>query len=392
MPRRLLHVHQPVEAGVPRVVTSLVADQVRRGYEVHVASPAEPAYKRTTTQLGASHHEWTATRSPTVRVAAETHSLARIVHRVEPDLVFLHSSKAGLAGRLAIRGRRPTVFAPHAWSFVAVRGPMGALAATWEAFAARWTDRIICVSEDERSVGELKGIQAPTVVVPNGVDVGVLSPRPVAAARQRLGLPDAPTAVCVGRLAEQKGQDLLFDVWPEVLSAVPNAQLVLVGDGPLRQPLEARTPRGVVFAGAQLDPSDYYAAADVVTVPSRWEGGPLVPLEAMAMSRPVVAFDVAGVRAALGDTGAVLQPGDVHGLATALIRLLADPATAAAEGRAARVRALAVADLHTSLRSWEQVVSELIGDHPAQQPGEPPADAGFRPTSAPSPSALGLST
>jgi glycosyltransferase involved in cell wall biosynthesis len=345
-----------------------VADQVHRGYEVHVASPADSEYVRATTELGASHHEWPATRSPSVRVTAETRSLARIVNRVDPDLVVLHSSKAGLAGRLAVRGRRSTVFAPHAWSFVAVRGPVGALAAGWEAFAARWTHRIICVSEDERAVGQDEGIQVPTVVVPNGVDVGVLSPRPAGAARQRLGLPHAPTAVCVGRLAEQKGQDQLLDAWAEVLSVVPDARLVLVGDGPLRETLEARAPHGVLFAGAQLDPSDYYAAADVVAVPSRWEGGPLVPLEAMAMARPVVAFDVAGVRAALGTTGAVLQPGDVRGLAAALIRLLADPAAAAADGRAARVRALEVADLRTSLRSWDDVVSELIGDRSGATP------------------------
>ena len=358
MPVRLLHVSQPVEAGVPRVVAALVADQVARGYDVHVASQPGPGLGTTATALGATHHDWAAGRSPDHRVAAETRRLARIIDAVDPDVVVLHSAKAGLTGRLAIRGRRPTVFAPHAWSFEAVRGPLAALSTGWEVLAARWTHTVVCVSDDERAAGAAAGIDAPTVVVPNGVDVDALSPRPAEAARDRLGLPHRPTVVCVGRLAEQKGQDLLLTAWAQVLDAVPEAQLVLVGDGPERAALEAAAPAGVRFAGAQ-DPTDFYAAADVVALPSRWEGGPLVPLEAMAMGRPVVAFDVQGVRAALGGTGAVLDPGDVRGLAAALARLLTDPASAAAQGRAARARALEVADLRSTQKAWDDVVTAV---------------------------------
>ncbi|MGZ4547530.1 MAG: glycosyltransferase [Blastococcus sp.] len=354
---------QPVEAGVPRVVAALVADQVARGYDVHVAAPSGPGLGTTAAALGATVHDWAAGRSPDHRVAAETRRLARIVDAVDPDVVVLHSAKAGLAGRLAIRGRRPTVFVPHAWSFAAVRGPLAALSTGWEVFAARWADTVVCVSDDEHAAGAAAGIDAPTVVVPNGVDVDALYPRPAAAARDRLGLPHVPTVVCVGRLAEQKGQDLLLAAWAEVLDAVPEAQLVLVGDGPERAALEAAAPAGVRFAGAQ-DPTDFYAAADVVALPSRWEGGPLVPLEAMAMGRPVVAFDVQGVRAALGSTGAVLDPGDVRGMAAALARLLTDPASAAAEGRAARERALEVADLRTTQKAWDDVVTAVAPGRP----------------------------
>jgi glycosyltransferase involved in cell wall biosynthesis len=365
---RLLHVSQPVEAGVPRVVEGLVADQVARGHDVHVACPPGDGLAHAATERGATVHAWAATRAPGPRVLSETRRLARIVDAVDPDVVVLHSAKAGLAGRLAIRGRRRTIVVPHAWSFEAVRGPVAALSAAWEIVGGRWTDVVVCVSDDEQTAGRAVGVQSRSVVVLNGVDVEALQPRDRSAARRRLGLSDAPTVVCVGRLAEQKGQDLLLDAWAEVLDAVPEAQLVLVGDGPERAALEARDTPNVRFVGAQ-DPTDFYAAADVVALPSRWEGGPLVPLEAMAMGRPVVAFAVQGVRTAVGDTGTVLPPGDVRGMAAGLAQFLTDPELAASSGRSARDRALEVADLSSTLRSWDDVVTTVAEGR--QEPKRP---------------------
>ena len=69
----------------------------------------------------------------------EARALAGLIGSLAPDLVHLHSSKAGLAGRLALRGRRTTVFQPHAWSFEAVHGAVRAAGIAWERLAARWT-------------------------------------------------------------------------------------------------------------------------------------------------------------------------------------------------------------------------------------------------------------
>jgi hypothetical protein len=280
----------------------------------------------------------------------------------------LHSAKAGLAGRLALRGSRPTVYVPHAWSFEAVRGPMATASTAWEAFAGRWTDAIVCVSADEADRGRAAGITARMEIVANGVDVEALRPLDAGKARARLGLDDLPTVVCVGRLAEQKGQDLLLRAWPAVAAAVPGARLVLVGDGPQRAALEATAPDGVLFAGARDDVPDWLAAADVVALPSRWESTPLISLEAMAMGRPVVAFAVDGVRAAFGPTGVVLEQGDVTGMAGALIRLLEAPETARAAGERARERAVQVADRRRTLRAWDAVVRSVAPRSPTDGP------------------------
>lgn len=80
-----------------------------------------------------------------------------MIGRLRPDVLHAHSAKAGLAGRLAVRGGVPTVFQPHAWSFDAVGGATAALALRWERFGARWADRVLCVSEAERRAGEAEG-------------------------------------------------------------------------------------------------------------------------------------------------------------------------------------------------------------------------------------------
>lgn len=354
---RILHVSQPVVAGVANVVADLVVDQRERGYVVHVACPAGSGLAEQVVGSGAAHHTWAAGRSPGPGVVDETRRLARIIADVDPDVVVLHSAKAGLAGRLALRGSRPTVYVPHAWSFEAVRGAGRTLSTAWEVLGGRWTDVTVCVSADERDRGRAVGVTSAMEVVPNGVDIETRVPRPSGPARAELGLVEAPTVVCVGRLAEQKGQDLLLAAWPAVRAAVPDARLVLVGDGPLRPALEHAAPAAVHFAGARSDVDTWFAAADVVAMPSRWDSAPLVPLEAMAAGRPVVAFDVGDIRATLGATGTVLPIGDVAGVADALVALLRAPAAAAAAGRAAREQIVAVGDLRTTLKTWDGILT-----------------------------------
>ena len=306
-PLSVLHVAQPTTEGVARCVADLAADQVRRGWAVTVACPPTGDLPAWVADAGAIHRPWSAGRSPGPAVPAEVRRLAKIIRGVEFDLVHLHSAKAGLAGRLALRGRRPTVFQPHAWSFLAVKGVLRRAAIGWERLSARWAQAIVCVSEAERETGEAAGVRAPWRVIPNGVDLSahaVPTPDDVAAARRALEVPSGPLVVCIGRVGEQKGQDVLLDAWPTVLEEVPAAHLAIVGDGPSLEQLRAREVPGVDFAGRREDVGTWLAAADVVAAPSRWEAGlSLVAMEAMARARSVVTTDVSGMREGLGDGG-----------------------------------------------------------------------------------------
>ncbi len=366
---RVLHVSQPTTEGVARCVLDLVRHQRVRGWDVVVACPRDGDLAREAAVAGAEVIPWEATRNPGATVVPETTRLARAVRGARPDVVHLHSAKAGLAGRLALRGRLPTVYQPHAWSFFAVEGPLRTATLQWERRALRWTDRVICVSQAECEEGLRAGLrlEGRTIVVPNGVDVDRFSPGDREAVRARLGVGSGPLAVCVGRLSRQKGQDVLLDAWPSVREAVPDAGLVLVGDGPDRAELVDRAPEGVRFVG-RADPRNWYLAADVVVLPSRWEGMALVLLEAAACGRSLVATDVAGARevVAPGARSAVVPPGDAAALAAAVVLRLQDRRAADEEGERVRRHVLEHNDVRRTAGRVLDVYRQILEAGSAQ--------------------------
>lgn len=338
--QRVLHVTMPTTEGVAVVVLGYVRDQVQRGWDVTLACPVKGWLAERAAATGARVVTWAATRSPGPATAGETRRLAAITRAAAPDVVHLHSSKAGLAGRLALRGRTPTIFQPHGWSFHAVSGPLRAATLFWERRAVHWTSAFAFVSAAERAEGLTAGVRGRGWVIPNGVDLSRLLPADGAAraaARERLGLPPGPIAVCVGRLSEEKGQRDLLDIWPSVRRLVPGARLVLVGDGPDHGALAALSVPAVQLVGNREDVADWLAAATVVVAPSRREGMAIVPLEAMARSRYVVATDVAGMREALAPGASTIVPaGAGQALAAALADRLSDPEGTDALARSAR--------------------------------------------------------
>jgi glycosyltransferase involved in cell wall biosynthesis len=360
-------VSAPTTEGVARVALGYVRDQLARGWDVTLACPDTGWLGPEAAAAGARVRTWRARRAPGPTLAREVVTLSRVVAASRPDVVHLHSAKAGLAGRLAVRGRVPTIFQPHAWSFLAASGPVRTGSLAWERRALRWTTELVCVSEGERLLGESLGVVAPTTVVPNGVDLELLrpgGPAERASARTALGVADAPTVVCVGRLAPQKGQADLLAAWPQVLARVPRARLLLVGDGPDRPGLEerVRSSAGVSLVGSRSDVADWLTASDVVAVPSRWEGMALVPLEAMASGRSVVATDVTGVADSVpAAAGAVVPAGSPAAMAEALALRLADPERAAAEGAAGRAHVEAHHDAARAAATVADVTRRLAG-------------------------------
>jgi glycosyltransferase involved in cell wall biosynthesis len=358
----VLHVTQPVDGGVARCVADLVADQVGRGWRVGVVCPQGGPLLARVRSIGADHLAWRAYRAPGARVPAETRAVSRIAKAWAPDLVHLHSSKAGLAGRLALRGRLPTLFQPHAWSFFAVGEPLRTAARGWERATARWADAIVCVSEGERAAGQQAGIRSEWRVVPNGIDLDAFRPasdRERTKARQELGLGPGPVAVCLGRLCRQKGQDVLVDAWPAVVRRVPQAELVLVGGGPADEVVRERAR----VVGEQEDVRSWLAAADVVVQPSRWEGLAYVVLEAMASGRSVVATDVPGMREALGETGTIVPPEDPLRLAEAVADRLLDGAS----GEAGRERVEALFGVERATAAMADLYAEVLESRARRQ-------------------------
>ena len=326
----VLHVTQPTSEGVAKVVLQLVADQSRAGLRVGIASPDNKVFQAALENLACAFYPWDATRSPIRRFFHEHRQLKELLQTANPRLVHLHSSKAGLIGRTVLRGRRPTVFEPNGWSFRVGSKVLRSMSYVFEAWAARfWTDKIICVSEAEVTACRWFSGPSKTVLVHNGVDLDRWSNTPTRnrqEARNALGIEHSrPIVLSLGRITQQKGSDLLVHLWKNVRTVIDDASLYFVGDGPDRARLQnlCSTEDAVFFPGSTTTPKLWFEAADVIAMPSRWEGHSLSMLEALACGRPVVAFDVEGMRETIGDdAGIVVPPGDCDAFTTALVQML----------------------------------------------------------------------
>jgi phosphatidylinositol alpha-1,6-mannosyltransferase len=188
--------------------------------------------------------------------------------------------------------------------------------------------------------------------------------------RSRYALGTRPVVVSVSRLVKRKGHDRLIDAWPAVRRAVPDAALLIVGDGPARRRLERLAASSghvdsIVFSGA-VEPSElppHLAAADVFALPirDRWrgletEGLGLALLEGSAMGLPVVAGRSGGTPSAVldGRTGHLVDGRDSSQIATAVTSLLTNLEQARAMGAAGREW---VADTF----SWDALADRLAG-------------------------------
>jgi glycosyltransferase involved in cell wall biosynthesis len=225
--------------------------------------------------------------------------------------------------------------------------------------------RVVAVSRalaDE--VVELGVERDRVTIVMNGVDGELFRPRDRAAARDELGLPPGPLAVYVGNLKPEKGVLDLGTAWASVLRRIPDATLVVVGDGPLHGELVAMTrPLGERVRLIPRQPLErvpsYLAAADLLVLPSHHEGTPNVVLEALASGRRVVATAVGGVPDLITSPtlGSLVPAGDPDALADALVIALREPydATEVARVGARGGWAASAAALHAVLKEAAKV-------------------------------------
>lgn len=273
--------------------------------------------------------------------------LRRALRRAGPDLVHAHGLRGGALAALAItgRGRRPPLLVTVHNAPVA-GGVTGVVYGLLELIVARRADAVTAVSGDlVTRMRERGGRNVSRALVP-----APGRPPPaaaeVAAVRREIGGAGRPVVLGAGRLAAQKGFALLVDAAGGWADREPVPMLVIAGAGPLDAQLRARAREAGLdarFLGHRTDVPALLAAADVVAVPSTWEGQPLLVAEALRAGRPIVAFRVGGIPDLTGDDGALLvTPGDVGALAAGVLAVLDEPGLAARLAAAARARAAAL--------------------------------------------------
>jgi len=282
---RLLLVSEPASAGVASCVRTLAG-----------AASAELGKVTVVTSHGQLPSELSAAGIPTIAIASRTRagwiSAARSLVKEQStqyDVIHLHSTFAGVAGRLGVAHDPCVVYSPHAWSFYR-GGKFSRTYTAMERLLASRTDRFVLASMAEmRSLAEVHpGAIERAEVIPNGVDTDRFRP-------PRAGTCKDIDILCVGRLCRQKGQDLLLRAIGHV---APSANVVLVGTGPDRRNLaNLAIELGLEncrFVGQVGDVRGYYERARVCAFPSRWDGMSLALLEALACGSATLASDVAG--------------------------------------------------------------------------------------------------
>jgi glycosyltransferase involved in cell wall biosynthesis len=259
--------------------------------------------------------------------------LSRIIRQANPQVVHAHDphavSMAALAMSFSAPTPRPPIVASRRVDFHLQKH-------SFSRWKYRQVDLFIAASAAIRDVLVQDGIaRSQIVIVHDGIDVAKIGRLPLVDMRSEFWLPHgAPVIANVGALVAHKGQRYLIDAMPHVLREVPDAHLVIFGDGELKPALERQIKelhleKHVLLAGFRADVLQLMKSADLFVMSSVTEGLGSTVLDAMAMKLAVVGTEAGGIPEAVvhGETGLLAPPGHARELASHIVKLLKDPAT-----------------------------------------------------------------
>lgn len=365
-PPHVLQVFQPDIGGVPRYAASLAAGLVAEGWRVSVACPPNAWVCDGLRAAGVEILPFEVPRAPHPwRDAGALRNLMRWCTTRQVSLIHGHSTKAGLLVALAGRGVGvPTVYTPHGWAFEMRVSPVlrGTYALVERQLAHHFHASLLTVSASGRAAGERWRVapRGRIQVVRTGLpDVRAMDRL---AARRTLGVrPDEVVAAWVGRVGAQKRPRDLISIARGVGRAVT---IVALCDGAhgdcLADELRAA---GVVLAEPGSEPAAVYAAADMVLHTSEWEACPLVVLEAMSASLPVIAYSVGGVPEQVqpGRTGYLVERGDIAMMCQCLLSLARNQDLRTRMGQAGHARAHSMFDYESMLERITRAYVAVLG-------------------------------
>ena len=277
--------------------------------------------------------------------------LMKLIRSQEFDLIHAHASKPGFLTRMAAIGTGiPVLYSPHCFAFHAGAGKFTNLVtSSLEKFASRFTTRIITVAEGERELAQNYGVGSEDqfTVIHTGINpTPYRQPVDKIHLKTMMGIPaSSPVIGSVGRLSEQKSPLDFVWVAERVHGSRPDAHFVWVGDGPLESEVRKLSSSlsldsVIHWLGHRTDVPHLLQTFDCFLLTSRWEGFPLVILEAMASSVPVVATNIPGTRESIQHdvNGLLAKVGDFETMARFMVDLLAHPAKADSFRSASRLR------------------------------------------------------
>ena len=219
------------------------------------------------------------------------------IKQVRPDIVYCHSSFAGVFGRLAAIGLGcKVVYNPHGWAFNMRNTSSMKLRVfrTLEQLLAHFTDKIVCISEAEfeSAIDNHISSEDKLELIPNGIDIEAVRSS-MGVSRSELGIAeDAFVVGMIGRLSAQKAPDVFIRAAEIIHKEIPNSAFIIVGDGEQREEIEDFAQQHglhLVVTGWTDKPYSYLKDFDVAMLLSLWEGFGLAIVEYMAAEKNVVA-------------------------------------------------------------------------------------------------------
>ncbi len=274
------------------------------------------------------------------------------------DVLHCHGYKADVYGWAACR-RRSTALVATCHNWPSRRWRMQAYAAL-DRMVLRRFDAVAAPSEPVAQKLRQSGVRE-ALYIPNGVKLEAFQ-NAEPTLRPSASSPDSRLVGFVGRMSPEKGGDVLLHAAAEVLRSRPETLCVFVGEGPSRADWEGLAQRlglagKVIFTGVRHDLAGVYASLHVLVLPSWTEAMPMCLLEAMASGCPVVATRVGSVPSLVlqEQTGLLVEPGEVEGLAVAIRRLLENPSWARQLAERARARVAERFCLDAMARAYQTV-------------------------------------
>jgi glycosyltransferase involved in cell wall biosynthesis len=358
-----------------------------KGFIVHGVSSPGKFLEETASREGILAHAVEMPRriSPLSDLRA-LYKLHRLFLTLKPTIVHSHTPKSGLLGSLAARlARVPVViYTMHGLPFKTAKGPKRLILRATETLSCRLADRVFAVSLANRQEaialricsadkikilgsGSCNGVDAEGRFNPHNLSMGVREQ-----VRQAYNIPDYGLVLgYVGRIVRDKGIAELEAAWQILRPSFPHSYLMMVGDEEPQDPVPVdvmerlRTDKRVIITG-WADPVPFYAAMDIMVLPTYREGFPVTPLEAAAMELPVVATWVDGCSEAVADgvTGLLVPSRNSSVLAAKIQSLLQNPGVRKAMGAAGRRRVLTSFNPNAIWESLYQEYASLLGQEP----------------------------
>lgn len=376
-PPRLL-----IASGVPSTLKAFLlpfaAHYRERGWQVDAAANGVASDPVLEEAFHAVHDiPWTRRPADPVNLTGAVRRIHALVEREGYDLVHVHDPVAAFVTRVALRRlRRRTrtrvIYTAHGFHFFAGNAPVRNFAfRTLEAIAARWTDHLIVINEEDLAAARKMPVAGDVTYMPGiGIDLaergpGAVDEEDVRRVRRDLGLgDDQKMLLMVAELnPEKRHRDAVAAL---ARSGRPDVVLACAGVGPLgesirRQAAQLGVEDRVLLLGFRDDVDTLLRASFATILPSGREGLPRSLMEASSMERPVIATRIRGVTELVADgrTGLLTDVGDIDALASAIRLLADDPDTASAMGRRGR-EAMERFDLANVIRLHDELYERAL--------------------------------